>query len=205
MGGEFYKVWGAALVALTVAFSIGVAINHVTHSDHLDIKAYAVAVPDGGTETASVVEEKVLEPVSPLLASADIAEGEKAFKRCGTCHTVEKGGPNKVGPNLYNTVGAAKGHEPSFSYSEALLSIEAPWDYENLNAFFAKPKDYAPGTKMNFAGLSKPQDRANVIAYLRQYTDNPPPLPSPEAAPAEVPVEVPAETPAETPAEAPAQ
>jgi cytochrome c len=201
MGGEFYKVWGAALIALTVAFGIGIAINHITHSDHMDIKAYAVAVPDGGTETAAVVEEKVLEPVSPLLASADIAAGEKAFKRCATCHSVEKGGANKVGPNLYNVVGAAKGHEPSFNYSDALMSIEAPWDYENLNAFFAKPKDYAPGTKMNFAGLSKPQDRANVIAYLRQYADNPPPMPDPAA----VPTEAPAEAPAETPAEAPAQ
>ena len=202
MGGEFYKVWGSALVALTVAFGIGVAINQVTHSDHMDIKAYVVDVPDGGTQTAAVVEEKVLEPVIPLLASADAAAGESAFKRCGTCHTVEKGGANKVGPNLYNVVGAAKGHEPSFSYSDALMSIEAPWDYENLNAFLAKPKDYAPGTKMNFAGLSKPQDRANVIAYLRQYADNPPPIPAVEAAPAEA---APAEAPAEVPVEAPAQ
>ena len=91
---------------------------------------------------------------------------------------MEKGGANKVGPNLYNVVGSEKGHEPSFAYSDALMSIKEPWDYENLNAFFAKPKDYAPGTKMNFAGLSKVQDRANVIAYLRQFADNPPPIPA---------------------------
>lgn len=177
MGGESYKIWGSALVALTVAFGIGIAINEVTHTDHLDIKAYVVEVPDGGPETAAVKEEKVFEPITPLLASADIAAGEKSFKRCGTCHTVNKGGANKVGPNLYNVVGGPKGHEPSFTYSDSLMSVEAPWDYENLSAFLTKPKDYAPGTKMNFAGLKKPQDRANIIAYLRQFGDNPPPMP----------------------------
>ena len=176
MGGEFYKVWGSALIALTVAFAISVAINEVTYTEHLDIDAYAVDVPEGGTQTAAVPVEKVLDPVLPLLAAADPAAGEKAFKRCGTCHTVQKGGPNKVGPNLYNVVGAAKGHEPSFSYSDALMTINAPWDYENLNAFLANPKEYAPGTKMSFAGLKKVQDRANVIAYMRQFADNPPPL-----------------------------
>ena len=99
MGGESYKIWGSALVALTVAFGIGVAINQVTHTDHLDIKAYVVDVPDGGAETAAVVEEKVLEPITPLLASADIAAGEKAFKRCGTCHTRStRAAPTRLAP-----------------------------------------------------------------------------------------------------------
>ncbi len=180
MGGEeFFKVWGAVLVALTVAVAIGVGVNEVTHSEHLDIKAYAVEVPEDGTQTAAAPpEEKTLDPVAPLLASADIAAGEKAFKRCGTCHTVENGGANKVGPNLYNVVGAGKGHASGFAYSDALTSLGGEWTYENLNAFFANPKGYAPGTKMNFAGLKKVQDRANIIAYLRQFADNPPPLPA---------------------------
>ena len=177
MGGESYKIWGSVLVALTVALAIGIVINEATHSDHLATNAYKVEVLEAAAPTTAAPEKPAIEPIGPLLASADIAAGEKGFKRCATCHTFDKGGANKVGPNLYNVVGAAKGHEPSFAYSDALMSIDAPWDYENLNAFLVKPKDYAPGTKMNFAGISKPQDRANVIAYLRQFGDNPPPMP----------------------------
>ena len=177
MGGEFYKVWGAALIALTVALAIGIGINEVTHSEHLEENAYKVNVPEGGAPTAAVAEKKVIEPITPLLASADVAAGEKAFKRCATCHSFEKGGPNKVGPNLYNVVGNQVGTVPGFAYSNALKAKGGQWGYDQLNAFLAKPKEWVPGTKMNFAGIKKAQDRANLIAFLRQHADTPLPIP----------------------------
>ncbi|MBT5569788.1 MAG: cytochrome c family protein [Alphaproteobacteria bacterium] len=173
MGGEFYKVWGSILIALTVALAIGIGINEVTHSEHLDENAYKVDVPEGGAPTAAVAEKKVIEPITPLLASADLAAGEKAFKRCATCHTFEKDGPNKVGPNLYNVVGNQVGTISGFAYSDALKAMGGQWGFDELNAFLTKPKEMVPGTKMTFAGIKKPQDRANLIAFLRQHADSP--------------------------------
>jgi len=178
MGGDFFKVWGAALVALTVALAIGIGINEVTHSDHLDIKAYAVAVPESGEAPAAEPQEEVLDPVAPLLASADLGAGEKAFKRCSACHSYEKGGPNKQGPNLYGVVGNPVGTHDGFSYSDSMKDLGGEWTYDKLNAFLAKPKDLVPGTKMNFPGFKSVKDRANVIAFLRAQDDNPAPLPA---------------------------
>lgn len=179
MGGDFFKVWGAALVALTVALAIGIGINEATHSNHLDIKAYAVAVPEDGSQPAAAEpQEEVLDPVAPLLASADLAAGEKAFKRCGACHTYEKGGPNKQGPNLYGVVGNTVAAHDGFTYSDGLQGLGGEWTYDKLNAFLAKPKDLVPNTKMNFPGFKNVKDRANLIAFLRTQSDNPAPLPA---------------------------
>jgi cytochrome c len=125
----------------------------------------AAAAGDGGGD------------LSALLASADPADGEKVFKKCKACHTAEQGGPNRVGPNLWNVVGGPKAHAEGFSYSDAITGLGGDWTYADLNAFLEKPKDYAPGTKMTFAGLKKPEDRAAVIAYLRTLSDSPKPLP----------------------------
>ncbi|MBN43778.1 MAG: cytochrome c family protein [Alphaproteobacteria bacterium] len=181
MGGESYKVWGAALVAMTVALAIGIFINEATHTKHHDIKAYIVDVPDttqANTEVAAKPVSSTIETIVPLLAAADATAGEKAFKRCATCHTFQKGGANKVGPNLFNVVGGSKAAIPDFAYSNALTAMGGTWSYENLNAFLTKPKDFLAGTKMTFAGVKKAQDRANIIAFLRQYSDTPFPLPA---------------------------
>jgi cytochrome c len=178
MGGDFHKVWGSVLVALTVAFAIGIVINEATHAEHHEANAYKIDVPEGGSQVAAVPQAPVLEPVGPLLASADASAGERAFRRCGSCHTVEKGGPNKIGPNLYNIVGSAKGAASGFAYSDAIKAMGGEWTYADLNAFLAKPKDFLAGTKMNFNGISNVKDRANVIAYLRANADTPPPLPA---------------------------
>lgn len=115
-----------------------------------------------------------------VLASADPAGGERVFNKCKSCHSIEQGGPNKVGPNLHGVVGHDIAAHEGFSYSDALAGLDGEWTYEKLNEFLTNPKAYAPGTKMTFAGLSKPQDRAEVILYLRENTENPPPLPEPE-------------------------
>ncbi|MBT4907903.1 MAG: cytochrome c family protein, partial [Rhodospirillaceae bacterium] len=161
MGGESYKVWGSVLVALTVALAIGIVINEATHTDHLATNAYKVDVLEGAAPTTAAPEKPAIEPIGPLLASADAAAGEKAFKRCATCHTFDKGGANKVGPNLYGVVGNAKGSISGFAYSGALKAMAGSWSYDELNAFLTKPKDFLAGTKMTFAGIKKPQDRAN--------------------------------------------
>ena len=136
------------------------------------------AEPTAEEAVAEDAEEEV--DFAVVLASADAAAGEKVFKKCKACHTVEQGGKNKVGPNLWSVVGRAKASADGFSYSDALAGLGGEWSYENLDAFLAAPKEYAPGNKMTFAGLKKIEDRADVIAYMRENGENPPPLPTPE-------------------------
>ncbi|WP_422344784.1 c-type cytochrome [Parasphingorhabdus sp.] len=128
-----------------------------------------------GVESADGGAEEM--PMSMMLAKADIAAGEAVFKKCVACHTVDQGGANGIGPNLYNTLGNAHGHVAGFAYSDALTSIDGNWNFDNMNAWLISPRKYAPGTKMTFAGLSKPEDRANVIAYMNSKGSN---LPYPE-------------------------
>jgi cytochrome c len=112
-----------------------------------------------------------------LLASADPKRGESVAKVCQTCHTFEKGGPNKVGPNLWGIVGRPK-VEPGFNYSAAMKAKGGDWTIPELNDFLANPRGYIPGTAMSFAGLPRPQQRADVIDYLNTLSDNPKPLPT---------------------------
>lgn len=171
---EVNKIVGAALLGGMVALVSGILAQKLTAPGHTETAA--VAVPEGGAE-APASQPEVLEPVSPLLASADIAAGETLFKKCTTCHTAEKGGADKVGPNLWGVVGGPLGHSAAFAYSEALKAKGGNWDYESLNAWLASPKNFISGSKMVFAGLKKAQDRANLIAWLRTQSDSPPALP----------------------------
>lgn len=140
--------------------------------------AYKVEVTEEATATAAAPEEfQWPDPIEPLLASADVSAGEALVRRCTACHTLEKGGANRVGPNLFDIVNADKAHIDGFAYSTAMAEAEGTWTYENLSRFLFSPKDYTPGTKMNFAGLRRDADRANLIAYLRTLSDNPAPLP----------------------------
>ena len=139
----------------------------------------AVATAPGGAKPGGAPAPQE-EDFGTLLAAATPAEGEKVFNKCKACHSVEQGGPNKVGPNLWNVVGGPKAHMQGFAYSDALAGMHGQsWSYENLNAFLTNPKSYIPGTKMTFAGLSDARDRAAVIRYLGANTQSPPPLPEP--------------------------
>jgi len=134
--------------------------------------ALAATPPGDASAAAPEVDFKT------LLSAADPAAGEKVFGKCKACHNAEKGGANQVGPNLWGVVGRPVAHHEGFNYSPALAGKNGEtWSYEQLNIYLTSPKAWAPGTKMTFAGLAKPEERANVIIFLRSRSDSPPPLP----------------------------
>ncbi len=176
---ESNKIFGAILTAGVIAMSAGFIAELLYHPEMLDENVYVVAADGGGgTEAAEAEAEEVVELIGPLLAAADPANGEKVAKKCTACHSFNDGGANKVGPNLYDIVNRPIAGHGGFAYSEALTAMsDAVWDYEALNGFLLKPKDWAPGTKMSFAGLRKTGDRADIIAYMRGLSGSPAPLP----------------------------
>jgi cytochrome c len=143
------------------------------------VAAAATAVAADVKQAAEAVAEAVTPPANfaEAVGKADVEKGKRVFNKCKSCHTVDKGGKNGIGPNLWNVVNAGKAAHDGFKYSAALEGMsDTKWTYANLDAFLRKPRDYAKGTKMSFAGLSKDSDRANVIAYLRTLADTPAPL-----------------------------
>lgn len=174
---EFNKLSGAVLLGGLIAMMSGFIADVLVEPEHLEQNAYVV---DTSAVTAAAPAEEgpaEPEPIAPLLAAADPAAGERASRACASCHSFEKGGANKVGPNLWGVVGGPHGHMEGFAYSSAIKDMPGNWDYEALNHFLLNPKAYAPGTKMNFAGIKKAEDRANLIAWLRTQADEPAPLP----------------------------
>ena len=139
-------------------------------------EVFIVGVPENVETKIKETKEIVIEPILTLLASADIESGQKISKKCVACHGFEAGGANKVGPNLYNIVNKEQG-KADYAYSKTLASLSGKWTYEELNKFLYKPKLFYKGTKMNYAGLSKTKDRADLIAWLRTKSDSPVALP----------------------------
>ena len=174
MSLEANKIAAAILVGGMLTLSSGLIANLIFEGGHEGGEAGEQAPAAMAPKAAPV------DPVSGLLASADAAKGQETAKACLACHTFGKGEAHKVGPNLWGVVGGPTAHEPDFNYSDAIKKLATTWTYENLNHFLASPKNFAPGTKMTFPGLPKVQDRANVIAFLRNQSDNPPPLPTPD-------------------------
>ena len=182
---KFNKAAAGFLMAGLIALGgYKIAEILVPHQE-LAENSYPIQITEQVASSSTVAAPAGPEPILAMLADADIAAGQKVAKKCTACHVFAAGGANKVGPVLWGVVNTAKGAVDGFSYSAALAGFGGVWDYQSLNAFLAKPKAYISGTKMNFAGLKKPQDRANMIAYLRQQADAAVALPTAEEIAAE--------------------
>ena len=168
---------GFLFAALLLMAGVKIADVMVPHQE-LAENAYVIEVAEATDTAAAAPVDTGPEPILALLASADLGAGEKLSKKCSACHVFDAGGQNKVGPALWNVVNRPLGASEGYAYSDALAGFGGAWDYAALNAFLAKPKGYISGTKMNFAGLKKPQDRANLIAWMRAKADSPAALPS---------------------------
>lgn len=179
MGGmEFNKIFAAILVAGIIAMFGGFVAKQLVHPHKLAENAYNIeAMTDAGAGGSAKASGP--DPILSLIAAADVAKGEKIAKACAACHSFNKGGPNGVGPNLWGVVGGPKHHAAGYAYSGALIEQGGnTWTYAEMNKFLWKPKAYAPATKMSYAGLKKPEDRAALIAWLRTQADAPKALPS---------------------------
>jgi len=164
---------GWVLAGGIAALGLSIVSGMVFHSEAPEKAGYAV---EGAAETGGGTA--VLLPIATRLAAADVAAGEQTWKKCTACHTINQGGASGLGPNLWAVVGKPHGHVAGFGYSPALLAVPGNWTFEALDEWLLSPRKYAPGTKMTFAGIPDPQDRANLIAYLNSQGSN---LPFPAA------------------------
>ncbi len=175
---EINKIVAAILMVALLLIGISKISDLVFHVEKPEIPGYAVEVEQTkiiSTSSEKIVEEKI--NIVALMSMGDLATGEKVFKKCAACHSIVKGGKNNIGPALYNVVGRQVGAVSDYKYSKALAAYEKEWTFEELNGYLIKPAKWIKGTKMAFAGLRKEKDRASVILYLNQNSDNPLPLP----------------------------
>ena len=175
---ELNKIVAAVLMVALLVIGIGKLSNVIFHVEKPKTPGYTVEVEQATTVSSSAkttVEEKI--DIAALMAMGDVASGEKIFKKCAACHSINKGGKNKIGPALYNVVGRKVGDISDYKYSKALAAYGKEWTFEELNGFLIKPAKWVKGTKMAYAGLRKEKDRASVIKYLNKNSDNPLPLP----------------------------
>ncbi|MBO6806316.1 cytochrome c family protein [Thalassospira sp.] len=181
---EINKIVAGVICAVLLVVVVGKVGSALVSPEELEAPVYPFSedvMAGASAPAAAPAEPAGPEPILAMLASADMGEGEKVFKKCASCHDVEKGGPNKTGPNLYGIVGADFAHRDDFSYSDSMANHGGSWGFEELNEFLYKPRDYLDGTKMSFGGLKKAEDRAAVIAWLNTKSDNPVALPDPAA------------------------
>jgi cytochrome c len=173
---SFNTMAGCFLASALFAMVVGKVSNALVNP-HMPEKP-AIAVAEAAATAPAGEKAPELPPIGPKLKDANVEHGKALFQQqCFTCHTVDKGGPNKVGPNQWNLVGRKKASEEGFSYSSALKEKGGEWTFEDINHMIFKPQSFVRGTKMAFAGMPKEQDRADLIAFLRTMNDNPPPLP----------------------------
>ena len=174
MDDRFNTIAGWVLFAGIVALGSSIVAGELFHSERPEKMGYPIAGVQEEGEGGAAAEQ----PIETYLAKADPAKGQQNFNKCMACHNAEKGGPNQLGPNLWGVVGAPIGEGRGFAFSDALSKKGGTWNWDNLSQWLTSPRTFAPGTKMTFAGLGSPQDRADVIAFLNTHSDAPKPLPA---------------------------
>ena len=206
---EWNKIIGAVLGTVIFIFVVRLVAEHVYEPEHPEKPGYivegVVETPAGGGAAAPA--EEPMPDWGTVLASANLANGKSLEGRCAQCHDATKGGPNKIGPNLFGVVERPRASHPGFAYSSAMKGKPGNWTYDELFKFLKSPAIDIPGTKMSFAGIRSAQDRIDLIAYLRSNADSPAPIPAPKPAAAAAPAEAPpaAGAPGAAPAGGPAK
>ena len=176
---EINKIMGAVLATCLVLLVTNFAANAIFTPKLPEKPGFEIAVKEttGGKDAAAAAVPS--EPIENLLQTASVEKGAGAAKKCAACHTFEKGGPNRVGPNLFGVLNEPKAAPArGFNFSAAMKAKGGNWSYDDLNKFLASPKGFVPGTAMSFAGISKDSERADVITYLRSLSEKPAPLPT---------------------------
>jgi cytochrome c len=206
---EWNKIAGAVLGTLIFVMVVKIASEAIYNVEPPAKPGYVVEGVEtaAATPAAAAPVEEAVPDWGTVLPTADVAKGAEIHKRCEQCHDISKGGPNKIGPELWGVVGRPRASHPGFSYSSAMKAKGGTWTFDELFRFLKSPGAYIPGTKMSFAGLKSAQDRIDLIAYLRTQSDSPVPIPPPQPAkPAAAPAAAPAKGAAEgkAPAAAPA-
>lgn len=177
MDDRFNTIAGWVLFAGIVALGSSILAGEIFHSERPETMGYPIEGVELEGEEGAAAEQ----PIAVYLASADAAKGEQVFKKCAACHNADQGGANTLGPNLWAIMGAPLAAKPGFAYSDALKTKGGTWTWEAMSDWLKSPKGFAPGTKMTFAGLSKPEDRANLMVWLNGKGSNLPLPPAPAA------------------------
>ena len=173
------KIVVSVILVIILIFGINKITDLIYYVEKPEKSAYQVASVNtvdktSSSETSSENSEST--NIMALFASVSAGDGEKVFKKCAACHSIAKGGKNKIGPALWGVLGRKTGSIPNYKYSKALVAYEKSWTFEEMNGFLIKPKEWIKGTKMSFAGLKNAKDRASIILYMNQNTDSPLPL-----------------------------
>jgi cytochrome c len=173
---ELNKVLGAILGTCLITLALNIGAGAIFAPEKPAKPGYEIAVKEKASSDKPAAKAPE-QPIEALLASASVEKGQATAKQCQACHTLEKGGPNRVGPNLWNIVGSDRGEGRGFNFSAAMKAKGGKWTFDELNKFLTNPREYIPGTAMTFAGLSRESQRADVIAFLDTLSDSPVPLP----------------------------